>query len=1189
MEKTQNKKMFCGLSYIRDRLFYVILTWCMALFFMNGTVFGQAEQKKITMKVTDVTVLDALYEVNRLCGNLIFFMKEEVERENTLVSVDVENLSLLETVKKIIEGTSLACIEKNGRLIVAPAVQMPVTVCGFVTDQRKSPMPGATVMVKGLTLGTVTDSRGWYKLSVPQLKDFTLVFSFIGMKETEWKYAGKDTINITLYEDVQAMDEVVVTGYGNVSKGSYTGASTTVKASDVMMAGVSSIDQMLQGVEPGMLVMNKTGMVGASPKIRVRGTSTLLGSQEPVWVVDGVIQRDPQPFNSEDNTKFSVDADDIRQLAGNAVSWLNPNDIETITVLKDASATAIYGSQAANGVIVITTKKAKVGKISVNYNGDFSIGQRPRYGLYDLMNSAERMQLSKEIYEERREFTNGSVVLPIGYEGLLQKLFNKEITHEEMASGYEKMARQNTDWFDILFRNSFNHSHSLGISGGSEKIQNRTSFGFIQENGEAKGNGMTQFTASSNTTINLWDRVTINMLLNGSVREVDGFAYGVDPFNYAYNTSRTIPAYNEDGSLFYHEKQGEGSAAISNKSTYNYNILNERSTTGSESCTRNWGTTIDLKWQILPGLEYQGLVAYNSSSSDSKQHATERSFYISSIRGYEYGTVIENTSGVGVTPLPMGGVLETDLTNITTITVRNSLVYDRLFKEKHRMTLQFGVETNSVRTKGETNKRYGYMPDRGESFVAPPASYSSYGFVVDNVMYAQGSHSVLNRIENKLSEYATAVYTYDDRYVVNFSGRVDASNRFGQDKNKRFQPTWSAGLKWRITNEEFARKTWWLNNLDLYGSYGYQGNAVSSVSPELIAKDEYLMLYQAYALNIISLPYPDLGWEKTKTWNLGLDASFLDSRLNFTFNYFKKVSEILSSRNVAYENGVRNGIVSGSTLENHGYDFVINVIPVRVRDFTWQLSLNTSVTRNSVEKNNRVNGLEDYYTGSCVVNGRPFSTFYSYEFDGLEQEHGQPQFKHMNIEGAESPKDYLVESGKFTPDFSGGLNTMFKYKQFSLYALFTVQWGGHGRLPNLYTSNLNPPKPEQNVSKKLMNRWKRPGDKSLIPSLPGTGNELITLPLTATSPAYRAYIYDMYNYSDVRVANTDFIRCRSISLAYEFDGDWLKQVGINYLQLKASMTNPFMWVSDSKWDGLDPETGNWPARRVTSLSLQVMF
>ena len=648
MEKTQNKKMFCGLSYIRDRLFYVILTWCMALFFMNGTVFGQAEQKKITMKVTDVTVLDALYEVNRLCGNLIFFMKEEVGRENTLVSVDVENLSLLETVKKIIEGTSLACIEKNGRLIVAPAVQMPVTVCGFVTDQRKSPMPGATVMVKGLTLGTVTDSRGWYKLSVPHLKDFTLVFSFIGMKEAERKYAGKDTINIILYEDVQAMDEVVVTGYGNVSKGSYTGASTTVKASDVMMAGVSSIDQMLQGVVPGMLVMNKTGMVGASPKIRVRGTSTLLGSQEPVWVVDGVIQRDPQPFNSEDNTKFSVDADDIRQLAGNAVSWLNPNDIETITVLKDASATAIYGSQAANGVIVITTKKAKVGKISVNYNGDFSIGQRPRYGLYDLMNSAERMQLSKEIYEERREFTNGSVVLPIGYEGLLQKLFNKEITHEEMASEYEKMARQNTDWFDILFRNSFNHSHSLGISGGSEKIQNRTSFGFIQENGEAKGNGMTQFTASSNTTINLWDRVTINMLLNGSVREVDGFAYGVDPFNYAYNTSRVIPAYNEDGSLFYHEKQGEGSAAISNKSTYNYNILNERSTTGSESRTRNWGTTIDLKWQILPGLEYQGLVAYNSSSSDTKQHATERSFYISSIRGYEYGTIIENTSDGGV-------------------------------------------------------------------------------------------------------------------------------------------------------------------------------------------------------------------------------------------------------------------------------------------------------------------------------------------------------------------------------------------------------------------------------------------------------------------------------------------------------------------------------------------------------------
>lgn len=590
---------------------------------------------------------------------------------------------------------------------------------------------------------------------------------------------------------------------------------------------------------------------------------------------------------------------------------------------------------------------------------------------------------------------------------------------------------------------------------------------------------------------------------------------------------------------------------------------------------------------------YQGLFSYTSSSADTKQYATDQSYYIAQIRGYEFGTVVPNGKEEKSSPLPMGGILTTGLTNTSTITVRNSLIYDHLFKDKHRVTLQAGIETNSVKIKGETNTRYGYMLERGETFATPPASYLYGGTLeTDNSDIANGSHTVINRIENKLSGYGMFVYTYDDRYVLNFSGRIDASNRFGQDKNKRFQPTWSVGIKRRFANDKFVKNLWWLNSLDVYGSYGYQGNAVSGVSPELIAYDSYMPQYQSYTLKISSLPYPDLGWEKTRTWNIGLEGSLLNGRLNFVFNYFRKVSDVLSSRDVPYENGVANGIVSGSSMKNNGYDFVINVVPIRTRNFTWQLSLNTSVTRNSVEKNNRINTLDDFLEGSCVVDNRPFSTFYSYEFDGLEQEYGQPIFKNLDIEDAKSPKDFLVESGKFTPDFSGGLNTMFKYKQISLYALFAVQWGGHNRLPDLYpaTSSYNGlPKPEQNVSKKLKNRWRQFGDKTIVPSLPGTGNEMLTLPETQTTASITRNRYMLYNMSDIRVANTDFIRCRSLSLAYDFNGDWLKQAGINYLQLKASMTNPFMWVSDKKWDGLDPETGDWPTRRVTSLSLQVIF
>jgi TonB-linked outer membrane protein, SusC/RagA family/TonB-dependent outer membrane receptor, SusC/RagA subfamily, signature region len=783
-----------------------------------------------------------------------------------------------------------------------------------------------------------------------------------------------NTLNFVLKSENITLDDVIVTGYGNTSKTKYTGSVAQVNASDILMPGVSSIDQMLQGVVPGILVQQETGMVGASPKIRVRGTSSLLGSQNPVWVVDGVIQRDPQPFNSEDNTKFSVDADDISQLAGNAISWLNPNDIETITVLKDASATAIYGSEAANGVIVITTKKASVGKVSVNYNADISVGQRPSYALYNQMNSNELMELSKQMYDDRISYPSN--ILPIGYAGLLQSLLNKEITKEQFDARYAQMATQNTDWFSLLFRNSISHKHSIGISGGTERVQNRTSFGYTSENGEAYGNNASVFTASSNTTVNFFNnKLILNVLLNGTWRKTKGYAYGVDPFSYAYNTSRVIPMYNTDGSLYYHEKwASEQSSVINGKSSYLYNIKNELDNTGSENSTRTWGSTIDAKWQIIKDLQWQGLVSYSSSSSDVKKYATDRSFYISTIRGYDYGALESSDPKFSYSRLPFGGLLENRFTDIATITVRNALVYDKILGAAHKITAQLGVETNSTKTRGNVSERYGYLKYRGETFVDVPLQYFDryLNEEEDNVL-ARGNGAVINRISNKLSEYVSAVYSYDDRYIINLNGRIDASNRFGQDKNKRFEPTWSVGAKWRMASEPFLKNLNWLNSFDIIASYGYQGNSVETVSPYLIAQNgginEY---YNDYLLTIASLPYPDLGWEKTRTYNFGLDAGFFNWRLNFSFNYFKKLSDVLSSRNVPVENGVINAIVDGGEMTNTGYDFVFNVIPVKTNNFTWQVSLNTSVIKNSVDKNQRINTLGDYLNGSAIVDGESF-------------------------------------------------------------------------------------------------------------------------------------------------------------------------------------------------------------------------
>ena len=1196
MKKKGTKWLFERNNQLR-KLFKIMRLSVILLFIgMHLTFANVGAQSKVTIEHQFVTYQELFTQIQKQTGLTVVYSNNELNKDKKIQAGFVQ-MELKDVLDKVLAGTNLSYEFMDEfvilKVIMKDEKKKTVSVTGKVVDEKNMALPGVTVMVKDLKLGTTTGPDGRYVLTIPKVDNILLVFSFVGMHTQEVKYTGQDSVNVVMKDDIEVLEDVVVTGYGNMSKGNYTGAATTMKAEDIMMAGVSSIDQMLQGVVPGMLVQQGTGMVGASPKIRVRGVSSLLGSQEPVWVVDGVIQRDPQPFNSEDNTKFSVDADDISQLAGNAISWLNPNDIESITVLKDASATAIYGSEAANGVIVITTKKANVGKVSVAYSGDFSIGQRPRYGLYNQMNSQEMMEFSQEMYEDRVSYP--SKVLSIGFAGLLQSYLNKEISKKEFDQQYEKMATTNTDWFDLLFQNSFSHKHSLSLAGGSEKIQNRTSLGYTDETGEATGNKVTLLTATSNTTVNLMNnKLIVNLLLKGTWRKVKGFAYDVDPFSYAYNTSRVIPMYSEDGSLYYHEKwANESSTVINNKTSYLYNIQNELDNTGSENNMKTWGTTLDVKWNILPGLDYQGLVSYSSSSADVKKYATERSFYVASLRGYDYGVYESSAPEFAYTRLPFGGLLETGLTDVSTVTVRNALVYDHMFEDIHRLTLQLGVETNSSKTRGTTSKRYGYLKDRGETFIKLPLTYSDLaweGDLLDNDL-AQGEAMVLNKIDNKLSEYISAVYTYDGRYVLNASARLDASNRFGQDKNKRFAPTWSVGVKWRVAAERFAKNLWWLNNLDLIASYGFQGNAVESVSPYLIAKDggvnEY---YNAYLLNISSLPYPDLGWEKTKTYNFGVDAALLDGRLNFTVNYFKKISDVLSSRNIPRENGMKNAVVDGGEMTNTGYDFVINVIPVRTKDFTWQLSLNTSETKNKVNKNQRINTLNDYLEGSAVVDGEAFSTFYSFKYNGLNDENGTPEFAYMDVLNGASPLNYLVKSGKFTPDFSGGLNMMFKYRNWSLFALFNVQWGGHARLPKLYDTdnNYGIPTPEQNVSRDLALRWRKVGDKTNIPSIP-TSEAYIDLPATASVASTERKLYDMYNNSDLRVANTDFIRCRSLSLSYEFNQKWLSRIAAQRFVIKASMTNPFMWVSDSKWDGLDPETGNWPARRVTSLSLQVMF
>ena len=348
------------------------------------------------------------------------------------------------------------------------------TITGTIVDEQEMPLPGANAVVmkdKKMVKGASTNIDGNFKIDIAFNEDekLTLVFSYIGYKDQKIKLTAQNIgkpFNIQLTPDNEMLEEVTIVedGYARLPRKDMVGSFTTVKADDIMMPAYQSVDQMLQGKIAGMSVVNTSARVGSSPKITIRGTSTILGNASPLWVVDGVIQEDPLSIDIS-----AALTSDMKELIGNQISWLNPQDIDNITVLKDASATAIYGSKASNGVIVITTKKGTPGRISVNYNTNVSVRERPTYDMYDFMNSQERIQFSKEAYEAGVRYQQEPLPQTYTYEGLMAMFNKRMITEEEFSYYMQRLETVNTDWFDLLTRNSVSNNHNLSVSGGTDK------------------------------------------------------------------------------------------------------------------------------------------------------------------------------------------------------------------------------------------------------------------------------------------------------------------------------------------------------------------------------------------------------------------------------------------------------------------------------------------------------------------------------------------------------------------------------------------------------------------------------------------------------------------------------------------------------------------------------------------------
>ena len=1220
----------CLLREKRDGNYSLMMRLTIVLtILLTMNVFGTVNSQTVNLKCENTPLREVFRSLKQQTGYLFVFNEEEIDRTHR-VSVDIHDYTLVQTMDEVLRGLPYSYELLSDMVVIKPVLektrvqvqdslpkQMEVT--GVVKDCQGEPLPGVSVVIKGTTIGVATDVNGKFRILLEKKKQ-VLKFSFIGMETKEVVWNGQRTMDVLLDDDCVNIKEVVVTGYQTIDKRKLTSSISSLGEEDLTYKGALTVDQMLEGKVPGLLAMTLSTTPGAATKMRLRGTSTFTGTREPLWVIDGVIYENPVPLTADE-----INSWDNVNLIGNAITGLNPQDIERIDVLKDASATAIYGTRAANGVIVVTTKTGKVGGTLLSYSFNASVTQRPTYNDFELMSSKERIDVSREIMERGLYFEN--TPQRMGYEGLMMDYWDKKISFAEFQAGVSRMESQNTDWFKELYRNSFSQSHNLSLSGGNETTRYYFSFGYTNSKGAEKGADLSRLTARMNLSSRLRENILLDVRLSGSLQDADYNPGYYSAFDEAYYTNRTIPARNADGSLYYVDKEVNDEHITQTKVFAKYNIMNEFANGGQSIINKSLNLTAALNWELLPNLRYMGTMGLTTTTNLTESWMGEKSFYIANLRGWDYG---EKPAGdIAMKGILDGGIYSNGMMNQYDWTVRNQINYNFTLNEVHNFNIDLGQEAKSTIYKGTQGSVFpGYMPDEGKTFsmfpMISPGDIYEYPTAIRRwfLSSSDGVFPVItDRRENSLSFYGTFTYSYQNLYSLNFNIRNDGSNRFGQYKNEKFNPVWSVSGRWNLSDGAFMNSGW-IESLALRMSYGYRGNVPSESPYMIIDRPRKQTVSGELGALVQAFPNANLKWEKTSTVNIGLDWAFFGGRISGALEYYySKSVDLITERPVSLVNGISSLKVNDGKLTNSGIDFNISTKNIETKDFKWRTSLSFSHTKNEVTRGAKtvegtVNTYMNYVNGSVIKEGSSVDGFYSYQFDRLD-EYGLPRFKNLtgnssNMTNEEFLSTIFTYSGTRTPTAYGSFSTEFMYKKLSLRAEFSYKFGYKVRMLRLYQNDKNAlPAPEDNMTKVMVNRWRQPGDEAHT-NIPGLSNEELAVPecdaMPSESVAYKYTMVDvafrnivgpstytgwyMYDHSNLRVAKADNIRVRSISLGYSLGGNWLKKLGVGGARLDFSVQNIGVIVFDKKLKGQDPDqvqSVGMPTLPTYNLSLNVNF
>lgn len=1098
---------------------------------------AQVLKKRITATYGHTTLRDVIQDLTRQTHVDFGFTKELGLENRTVTAVRFENRELGEVLTALLEPHDLAFKEVAGAIILSRK-QQPGRITGRVTDEAGHPLAGAGIRIVELGENRSTDADGNYSLTAPP-GVYTLAVTYISYQSlrrgnVKVTADGHTVVDFVLAEDVEALNEVVVIGYGTTKRSDLTGAVTDIAAAKLGDQPVTSIDNQLVGKVAGMQIRQGSGAPGAGTSVQIRGSGSLGAGNDPLYVIDGM------PYSSDSNLDI------------NPLSFINPTDIENISVLKDASSTAIYGSRGANGVILITTKNAGNASNEINVSGYVGMNQIPKKGRPEMMNAREFAEYQRDRIAQ----------------GIRNRLDREpvETDYPEVYQNLETLG-EGTNWYDLILQNASVQNYTVNLQKSLDRSRFYLGFGYYDQEGVIYNSAFKRFSTTFNYTFNFNDKVQIEASLRPSYVDQDRVESGMsrnDPLSIALWAPPVMDAYDASGNLIPFI-QMPTSAYASNPWSFPNPLFVLKNVSQRYNELRNLGN-VALQWEITPGLRFRTALStiYNTSNFNSFTPST--------------------VGSPNAAPRPSSATAGRSRSNGFNWLVENTLNYTKTFGQ-HAFSGVAGYTAQKSTARGLGLNAGPFANDLLETINAAPGITSWSESINEWSMI-----SYLGRVN----------YTYADKYLVTATLRSDGSSRFGANNRFAFFP--SAALAWRISEEDFLKDVVAIDQLKVRATYGRSGNNNIGNYSHLssVNATQYVFNNQTVSAATISLSNANLGWEESEQIDVGVDLSLWRERLSFTADLYRRRSvEMLLNDYIPTITGFSSQLVNKGNVENKGIELTLDANPLRGA-FTWNVGFNIAINRNKILSTNEngdriLSGNVDGRASNVSEVGKPIGIFYGFILDGVYSPAdidnpevpkypgataGWPKYRDLNGDGIVSEILDYTTLGSPHPNFIFGFSSSMTYRNFDFSLSVNGRQGGY--IMNGIRQTTDNLQGLFNVGKEWANRWRSPEN-------PGDG-------LHAAGPQI------VHRVNTLWLEDASYLRITNVSLGYTLPAGWFGSANVfKRFRLYASAQN---LLTLTNYKGANPEgqasnvnntlspgfdTNAYPVPRIFTAGLNVKF